>query len=125
MTLIVDGVEHVLRAGAPYRFPGEADVRCTPEGATVDFNVMTRRGHWTTEVACHELAGHGEALTGVPTGGERFVAVLTGSVAATPDAAAPVALRRYDVLQTTDPVRLTGAGLIAVVHLRPVRTTER
>ena len=50
MTLTVDGDEHVLLPFEPYAFAGEAAVDCATDRPTVDFNVMTRRGRWTSAV---------------------------------------------------------------------------
>lgn len=114
LALRVEGVEHVLAPFAPYRFRGEDDVVGTPEGPSVDFNVMTRRGRWAATVAS---TGPTERLTldGAPEDGHRFVAVLDGS----PRLGAEL-LVRYDVLRTgSDPLTLIGAGRIAVVDLRP------
>ncbi|HJQ05807.1 MAG TPA: HutD family protein [Nocardioides sp.] len=120
LTLAVEGSEHVLVPFAPYRFRGEDHVVGTPEGASVDFNVMTRRGRFTSTVASVELTDGPTdevVLDGAPAHGHRFVAVLDGS----PRLGADL-LGRYDVVRAgLEPLALVGAGRVAVVDLLPVQ----
>ncbi|WP_431676790.1 HutD/Ves family protein [Kitasatospora sp. KL5] len=119
MALTVAGAEQVL--DAPYRpfpFPGDAPTDCRLlAGPVVDFNVMTRRGRATAEVA---IARSARPLP-VPEGAELLVVCLAGTAELAPAApdAAPLRLERFDaVLLRGDGARLTEVdGAAAVVTL--------
>jgi len=51
-------IDHALTVPlAPFRFPGDLALTATlVGGACSDFNVMTRRGHWRSEVSVHRVA---------------------------------------------------------------------
>jgi hypothetical protein len=51
-------IDHALTAPlAPFCFRGELPLKATlVDGACTDFNVMTRRGRWSSEVAIHRAA---------------------------------------------------------------------
>ncbi|MEE1783587.1 HutD family protein [Streptomyces sp. SP17BM10] len=133
MVLTVDGAEH--RIDEPYRpfaFPGDATTDCRLlAGPVVDFNVMTRRGEVTAEVAL--ATAPGSASADVPPGGSVLVVCLAGSVSvdasadATTDATADVPdatatdLARYDaaLLQHPGSFRLQPDGVTAVITFRP------
>lgn len=101
------GEVHVLRPFEPFAFPGEAEVWGDPAGATVNFNVMTRRGHATAAVVCHRISGQ-QNLRG--TG---FLVVLDGSL--TVD---DVVLGPQDVVcDPPDRLTVTGSGVVAVVSI--------
>lgn len=112
MELRIDGELHMVRAGEPIAFPGEAQVECRlPLGATSDLNVMTRRGrcHATVDV----IVVHDECTFPSPTATE-LLAVLDGSCALAGDAGARLAFR--DCLLLGEPVRLLGRATLA--HIR-------
>ncbi|MFD8083636.1 HutD family protein [Kitasatospora sp. NPDC059722] len=141
MVLTVDGAEH--RIDAPYRpfaFPGDASTDCRLlAGPVVDFNVMTRRGRVTAEVALVTAP----ASADVPPGGSVLVVCLAGSttIDASTDASVDTAtdtttatatatadatddatdLARYDaaLLRHPGPLRLRPDGVTAVITFRP------
>ncbi|MFD7989637.1 HutD family protein [Kitasatospora indigofera] len=144
MALAVAGTEHVLaQPYQPFAFPGDADTGCRLLGGpVVDFNVMTRRGRATAEVA---IAGRERSAERGPAGerapeGERERAGGPGpagghAVEVPPGAtvllvcldggaeldAAGVRLGRFDAALLDSPGRdlLRVDGVAAVVTLRP------
>jgi hypothetical protein len=125
MTLDVDGAEHVLLPFEPYRFAGESAVDCSTDRPTVDFNVMTRRGRWTSAVESRALPGEATVLDGAApdTGGERFVAVLDGFPGVIGPRGVLIVLRPYDVVRAgAEQLTLCGAGHVVVVDLQPAVT---
>ncbi|GAA3659180.1 hypothetical protein GCM10022237_18950 [Nocardioides ginsengisoli] len=125
MTLDVDGDEHVLVPFEPYRFAGESAVDCSTDRPTVDFNVMTRRGRWTSAVESRALPGDVTVIDGAApdAGGERFVAVLDGFPGVIGPRGVLIVLRPYDVVRAgTEQLTLCGTGHVVVVDLRPTPT---
>lgn len=100
-----------LQRFSPYAFDGGSDVSCTvPEGPTLDFNVMTRRGAYAADVAT--VAG-ATAEVDVPSDGLAFVLCMDGAVTC------GVGLRAYDLVRLDGSTRLDATnGTAAVVALR-------
>ncbi|MBO9522325.1 MAG: HutD family protein [Nocardioidaceae bacterium] len=107
MTLTVDGQRHLLRLFEPFAFAGEAVTGCDLEGQTLDLNVMTRRGAWTSSVECVALSG---AEVATEAG---FAVALDGSPVVD-----GVTLALGDVVR--DPRTLGGTGVVALISLRRV-----
>ncbi|GHH75388.1 hypothetical protein GCM10018781_44170 [Kitasatospora indigofera] len=138
MALTVAGTEHVLaQPYQPFAFPGDADTGCRLLGGpVVDFNVMTRRGRATAEVATagrEGSEGRGPAGRQEPEGGPgpaggRAVEVPPGATVllvcldggAELDAAG-VRLGRFDAALLDSPGHdlLRVDGVAAVVTLHP------
>ncbi|MFF1869114.1 HutD family protein [Kitasatospora herbaricolor] len=118
MALTVAGTEHVLaQPYRPFAFPGDADTGCRLLGGpVVDFNVMTRRGRATAEVA---VADRGrESAVEVPPGAAVLLVCLDGDAELD---AAGLRLGRFDAVLLDSPGRdlLRVDGVAAVVTLRP------
>ncbi len=101
------GEVQVLRPFEPFAFPGEAEVRGEPVGATVNFNVMTRRGHAAAAVVCHRISGR------LNLRGAGFLVVLDGSLSVD-----DVVLGPQDVVcDPPDRLTVTGNGVVALVSI--------
>ncbi|WP_405056474.1 HutD family protein [Kribbella sp. NBC_01505] len=99
--------KQVLRPFEPFAFPGEAEVWAETSTATVNFNVMTRRGRTAAEVVCRRIAGQAS----IDTSG--FLVVLEGSLTVDGEVLGP-----RDVVR--DPaVAVSGDAMVAVVALSP------
>ncbi|MER7708506.1 HutD family protein [Kitasatospora sp. NPDC097605] len=113
MALTVDGTEHIVDAPfRPFAFPGDAATDCRLLGGPlVDFNVMTRRGRATADLALAERPG---PVT-VPAGTTVLLVCLAGT--ATLDGSP---LTRYDAALLTTPATHTlhPDGVTAVVTFR-------
>ncbi|MFI6445799.1 HutD family protein [Kitasatospora sp. NPDC050543] len=117
MALTVAGTEHAIAEPyRPFAFPGEADTGCRLLGGpAIDFNVMTRRGRATAEIA---MADDRREVT-VPEGAAVLLVCLAGGASLDK---AGVALTRFDAAlldSGTDVLQATG-GVTAVVTLSPV-----
>ncbi|MCX4756485.1 HutD/Ves family protein [Kitasatospora purpeofusca] len=116
MALTVDGTEHVVDAPfRPFAFAGDAATDCRLLGGPlVDFNVMTRRGRATAELA---LATEPRPLV-VAAGATVLLVCLSG----TADLDATTTLTRYDAALLTAPTThtLDPTGTTAVLTLRAV-----
>ncbi|MFC9329822.1 HutD family protein [Kitasatospora sp. NPDC057015] len=116
MALTVDGTEHVLaQPYRPFAFAGDAVTDCRLLGGpVVDFNVMTRRGRATAEVAIADY----QREVDVPPGAALLLVCLTGSAGL---GAADLRLGRFDaaLLDSPGPDLLRVDGVTAVVTLRP------
>jgi environmental stress-induced protein Ves len=118
MALTVDGVEHLVDAPyRPFAFPGDADTDCRLlAGPLVDFNVMTRRGSVSAEVAVVER----EAVR--LTGPTVLAVVLAGEAELRPAGATlgplDAVLLEDDGAEGDGPL-LDVRGVAAVVTLRP------
>jgi environmental stress-induced protein Ves len=100
------------RTTPPYRFRGEANVDCRiPSGPIEDLNVMTRRGHWTHDVARRRI---GEATT-VALDGDHGMVFAVDAVRVESDGHAPVDLGHGDCVVFDRPaeVRLAPTGASA------------
>ncbi|MEU6232810.1 HutD family protein [Kitasatospora sp. NPDC047058] len=131
MALTVDGAEHRIdEPFRPFAFSGDAATDCRLLGGpVVDFNVMTRRGRTTADLA---LATAPRTVD-VPAGGTVLVLCLAGAAeltgAADPDtaasartaASAATTLDRFDAALLDGPggpYRLRPDGVTAVVTFR-------
>ncbi|GGV31566.1 hypothetical protein GCM10010495_55270 [Kitasatospora herbaricolor] len=116
MALSVAGTEHVLaQPYRPFAFPGDAETGCRLLGGpVVDFNVMTRRGRATAEVAVADR----ERAVEVPAGTSVLLVCLDGGAELD---AAGLRLGRFDAALLDSPGRelLRVDGVTAVVTLRP------
>ncbi|TWE10461.1 HutD/Ves family protein [Rudaeicoccus suwonensis] len=103
-----------LQRFSPYVFDGGADVRCIiPDGPTLDFNVMTRRGVYVADVVT--LANE-TADIDVPTDGLAFVFCMDGTVTCGDE------LRTFDLVQLDKPATVdAGGGAAAVVTIVAAR----
>ncbi len=114
MALTVDGTEHVVDAPfRPFAFSGDAATDCRLLGGPlVDFNVMTRRGRATAELA---LATEPRPLV-VAAGTTVLLVCLSG----TADLDDATTLTHYDAALLTAPAThtLDPAGTTAVLTLR-------
>lgn len=106
---VPDPVE--LKRFSPYSFAGEIEVTCTvPDGPTLDFNVMTRRGAYVADVA---TLADATGVVEVPAESEVFVFCLDGMVTC------GVGLRAFDLLQLDETTAADASqGVAAVVTLR-------
>lgn len=104
-----DSVE--LQRFSPYSFDGGLDVSCTvPEGPTLDFNVMTRRGAYVADVAA--VIGDSAPIE-VPAGAQAYVFCMDGTVSCGPG------LHPFDLAQLEEPTTLDASeGAAAVVVFR-------
>ncbi|MFF1908093.1 HutD family protein [Kitasatospora sp. NPDC058218] len=113
MALTVDGVEHLVDTPfRPFAFSGEADTGCRLlDGPVVDFNVMTRRGRTTAELAL----ATGPREVDVPAGGTVLLVCLAGGAVV-----GDTALERYDaaLLDEPGPYELRPDGVTATVTFR-------
>ncbi|MEV0535457.1 HutD family protein [Kitasatospora sp. NPDC050463] len=113
MALTVDGVEHLVDTPfRPFAFSGEADTGCRLlDGPVVDFNVMTRRGRTTAELAL----ATGPRAVDVPAGGTVLLVCLAGGAVV-----ADTALDRFDaaLLDGPGPYELRPDGVTATVTFR-------
>lgn len=68
------GLDHRLDTpGAPFAFNGDVALDCTPLGGpSTDFNLMTRRGQWRTELQLLDTAGS------IPLAPQGLLLVLRG-----------------------------------------------
>ncbi|MFD0276086.1 HutD family protein [Kitasatospora sp. NPDC127111] len=126
MVLTVDGAEHRIdEPFRPFAFSGDAATDCRLLGGpVVDFNVMTRRGRATADLA---LATAPRTVD-VPAGGTLLVLCLAGSAALTGTtpvtSTAPVTgttLARFDAALLDGPggpYELRPDGVTAVVTFR-------
>ncbi|MCX4689280.1 HutD family protein [Kitasatospora purpeofusca] len=116
MALTVDGTEHVVDAPfRPFAFSGDAATDCRLLGGPlVDFNVMTRRGRATAELA---LATEPRPLV-VAAGTTVLLVCLSGAA----DLDATTTLTRYDAALLTAPATHTlhPTDTTAVLTLRAV-----
>ncbi|MFD8699229.1 HutD/Ves family protein [Kitasatospora purpeofusca] len=114
MALTVDGTEHVVDAPfRPFAFSGDAATDCRLLGGPlVDFNVMTRRGRASAELA---LATEPRPL--VVAAGTTVLLVCLSGTATLDDA---TTLTRYDAALLTAPATHTlhPTGTTAVLTLR-------
>ncbi|MFF1823523.1 HutD family protein [Kribbella sp. NPDC058245] len=101
------GVVQVLRPFEPFAFPGEAEVWADTSVATVNFNVMTRRGQASAEVVCQRI--NGEQSFGF----NGFLVVLAGSLTVDGEVLGPLDVVRDPALE------VSGDGVVAVVALSP------
>ncbi len=116
MTLRVDGVDQVALPLVPLSFPGEAVTSCSlSAGPTSDLNVMVRRSRCTATL---------DALASTPTvecvadpGETVLLVVLEGAWLIDEES---IELGERDALLVEGRVRLTGAGSVARIGLRPV-----
>jgi environmental stress-induced protein Ves len=115
MTLIVDGVRHVLQRHQPFAFDGESDTGCEVRAPTLDLNVMTRRGRVDADVEVLELD---QAPLPTRSADDLLVAVIAGEVRVTHDGQVRE-LRVGDVVASNDHRSLTvdGTGTAAVIGL--------
>lgn len=115
MLLHMDGQEHTVHRGRPFRFPGDAAVTATlPGGAVRALNVMTHRAAASADVVVQELSDRRTHRV-VP---HSFAVLLAGHALVRTGATASE-LRVYDTVRGTEPDTplLTGDGLLAVVSL--------
>ena len=113
MTLVIDGEAHVVRPLAPIAFPGEASVASVlPAGSTMDFNVMTRRGHAAAEVLMHFDADL--SLEPKPNA-DTVVFVASGAWWVD---GVDEALSAWDCVVVDNPITLSGEGALAIVTVR-------
>lgn len=115
MTLVVDGVRHVLQRHQPFAFDGESATECEVRAPTLDLNVMTRRGRVRAEVEIVELD---QAPRLTQPAHDLLVAVLAGEVRVAHDGHVSE-LRIGDVVASNDSRSLTidGTGIAAVIGL--------
>lgn len=103
-----------LQRFSPYSFDGGIDVSCTvPDGPTLDFNVMTRRGAYAADVIT--LAGDSAAVE-VPDRAQVFVFCMDGAVTC------GVGLRTFDLVhlgESTTVDASAGAAAIVTLSLSP------
>jgi len=115
MTLVVDGVRHLLQRWQPFAFDGESDTACEVSAPTLDLNVMTRRARVDPDVELLELDGTPRLARAAD---DLLVAVLAGEVTVTHEDQAHE-LGFCDVFASTDrrPVTVDGNGAAAVIAL--------
>ena len=113
MTLVIDGSAYDVPPLQPLTFPGEAQVTSElPDGPTMDFNVMTRRGRVTADIAV--LDGPDVAID-CSAGTEVAVVVLAGAWRLE-DESEP--LDAWDCVMVRRHAELRGDGLLARVTVR-------
>ncbi|MFE2726397.1 HutD family protein [Kitasatospora sp. NPDC059327] len=124
MALTVDGEEHLVDTPfRPFAFAGEAATTCRLlDGPVVDFNVMTRRGRTTAELALASAP----RVVGTPADGTVLLVCLAGEAvigdtASSDTVLGATVLGRYDAALLDGPGRyeLRPDGVTAVVTFRP------
>ncbi|MFI8085629.1 HutD family protein [Kitasatospora sp. NPDC086009] len=113
MALTVDGAEHLVDTPfRPFAFSGEADTGCRLLGGpVVDFNVMTRRGRISADLALTT----GPRTVDVPAGGTVLLVCLAGRATV-----GDTVLDRYDAALPAGPgpYELRPDGVTAAVTFR-------
>ena len=85
------------RTTPPYAFRGDVHVECRIPGAPIeDFNVMTRRGHWRSEVVRHTVA----APAKLALDGDRNLIVAVDAIRVRVPGADPVDLAPGDAIDS-------------------------
>ena len=113
MDLEIDSVSHEVPRFSPIEFAGESYVESRlAQGPTMDLNVMTRRGHATSQV---ELLTGPVVTLGHAHEAARAVIVLDGTWTA---AAVAEPLDAWDCLVTPEATELRGDGTLACVTFR-------
>lgn len=101
----------------PFAFAGEAEVACEVSGATLDLNLMTRRGRVVGEVRA-AVVGDGPLVVEPEPGEDLLVAVLEGPVTASAGSTGPERLEQLDVVVSGgEPLTLGGDGVVAVLRV--------
>ncbi|GAB2571331.1 HutD/Ves family protein [Kribbella endophytica] len=118
MTLRLAGIGHTLTSYEPFHFDGGLEVRCQVSGPTRDLNVMTRRGRATASVSIEQLS---LAPLTIPKANPLVLVCLDGSATLQPT---NTTLSPGDVAELDEPVRITGDGHLAVIHLETVARAE-
>jgi uncharacterized protein len=103
------GDVQVLRPFEPFAFPGEAEVRGEPSGATMNLNVMTRRGRATATVVCRRIVDRQT----LDLSGTTFLVVFAGALLVQDIIIAP----RDVVRELPDRLTVTGNGVVALVAI--------
>ncbi|MFG3056510.1 HutD family protein [Kitasatospora sp. NPDC048239] len=124
MALTVDGAEHVIDAPfRPFAFAGDATTGCRLLGGpVVDFNVMTRRGRTTADLALADAPRTVDVAPGTVV----LLVCLAGTATVTAEAeeaaeaAQAVALARFDAVLLSGPgaYGLRPGGVTAVIAFR-------
>lgn len=85
------------RTTPPYAFRGDVHIECRIPGEPIeDLNVMTRRGHWRSEVVRHKVA----APTTLDLGGDRNLIVAVDAVRVRFSEAGPIDLGPGDAIDS-------------------------
>ena len=116
MTLVIDGVDHVLRRHEPLRFDGASQTTCSPlAGPVRDLNVMTRSDQLSASVAVRDLS----QTRPIAVGNGQVLVLLAGTAVVVGADGSRAELQPLDaVCPRGEHVRLVeGSGRAAVVRI--------